>query len=100
MNSIGARIEGLLKKENLTQKELAQMTGITESALSRYINGERIPKMEVIANLATAFNTTSDYLISGKEDEISFNHLSKLIARGSKTLTQDEKMKLMRLLTK
>lgn len=100
MATIGDRIVTLLKNENLTQKELAQMAGITESALSRYINNERMPKMEVIANLATALNTTSDYLISGKEEETSFNHLSKLIARGSKTLTQDEKMKLMRLLTK
>ena len=65
MATIGDRIVTLLKNENLTQKELAQMAGITESALSRYINGERMPKMEIIANLATALNTTSDYLIFG-----------------------------------
>ena len=100
MEKIGERIASLLKNEGLSQKELAQLVGITEPALSRYIKGERQPKMEVIANLATALNTTSDYLISGNEEEISFNQLSRLIARGSKTLTPDEKMKLMRLLTK
>ena len=100
MEKIGERIAYLLKNEGLSQKELAQVVGITEPALSRYIKGERQPKMEVIANLATALNTTSDYLISGNEEEISFNQLSRLIARGCKTLTPDEKMKLMRLLTK
>ena len=100
MEKIGERIAVLLKNEGLSQKELAQLVGITESALSRYIKGERQPKLEVIANLATALNTTSDYLISGNEEETSFNNLSRLIARGIKTLTQEEKMKLMRLLTK
>ncbi|MBQ8374866.1 MAG: helix-turn-helix transcriptional regulator [Clostridia bacterium] len=100
MEKIGERIAVLLKNEGLSQKELAQLVGITESALSRYIKGERQPKLEVIANLATALNTTSDYLISGNEEETSFNNLSRLIARGTKTLTQEEKMKLMRLLTK
>lgn len=100
MEKIGERIATLLKNEGLAQKELAQLAGITEPALSRYIKGERQPKMEVIANLATALNTTSDYLISGAEEEVSFNQLSRLIARGNKTLTADEKMKLMRLLTK
>ena len=100
MEKIGERIAVLLKNEGVSQKELAQLVGITESALSRYIKGERQPKLEVIANLATALNTTSDYLISGNEEETSFNNLSRLIARGTKTLTQEDKMKLMRLLTK
>ena len=72
MERMGDRILRLMKENEYTQKELACMVGVTESAMSRYLNNEREPKAEVIANLATALNTTSDYLISGKESDEDF----------------------------
>lgn len=98
MGSLGERILELLKKEGLSQKELAGMAGVTEAALSRYINNERQPKAEVLANIATALSTTSEYLLRGKIDETDFADLYRLVARGSKNMSADEKLKLMRLL--
>ena len=98
MQTIGARIEELMKKESLSQKELAMMAGVTESALSRYINNERQPKAEILANIATALNTTSDYLVKGKVDEIDFAEVYRLVARGTRSMTKEEKLKLVRLL--
>ena len=98
MITIGGRISELMKKERLNQKELSMMAGVTESALSRYLNNERQPKVEILANIATALNTTSDYLINGKEDEVGFAEMYRLVARGKKNLTIEEKMKLMGLL--
>lgn len=98
MGSIGERIANLMKKENLSQKELATMAGVTESALSRYINNERQPKVEILANIATALNTTSDYLISGRQSETDFANIYQFVARGAKDLSEEEKKKLMRLL--
>lgn len=98
MEKIGDRIEKLMKEENLSQKELALMAGVTESALSRYLNNERQPKVEILANIATALNTTSDYLINGKTDEIDFAEIYRFVARGAKNMNGEEKMKLMRLL--
>lgn len=95
---IGNRIESLMVQEKLNQKELANMAGVTESTLSRYINNERQPKAEILANIATALNTTSDYLINGKTDETDFAALYHLVARGAKDMSKDEKMELMRLL--
>ena len=94
---IGDRIENLMVQEKLNQKELANI-GVTESALSRYINNERQPKAEILANIATALNTTSDYLINGKTDATDFADLYHLVARGAKDMSKDEKMELMRLL--
>ena len=31
--------------------------------MSRYIKGERQPDFEIVANMATALNTTTDYLL-------------------------------------
>ena len=98
MKSIGERIVGLMEKEYLTQKELATMAGVTESTLSRYINNERNPKAEILANIATALNTTSEFLLSGKESETDFNTTYGIVARGVKTMSEEEKKKLMRLL--
>ena len=95
---IGDRIAELLKKHGYTQKELAGMVGVTEASMSRYLSNEREPKAEVIANLATALHTTSDYLISGTMDESSFEGIFRLVARGVGIMDKEEKLKLMRLL--
>lgn len=99
MSTIGERIQALMEESDYTQKELASMAGVTESAMSRYINDDRVPKSSIIANLATALNTTSDYLISGKEPENDFAEIYRLVARSTSSMTTDEKFKLMRLLT-
>ena len=95
---IGNRIEKLLKASGYTQKELALMVGVTEAAMSRYLKNEREPKIEVVANLATALNTTSDYLISGTSSNEDFAEVYRLVARSTAKMTDEEKMKLMKVL--
>ncbi len=95
---IGNRIEKLLKASGYTQRELALMVGVTEAAMSRYIRNEREPKIEVVANLATALNTTSDYLISGTSSDEDFAEIYRLVARSTTNMTDEEKMKLMKVL--
>lgn len=98
MKGFGERIAKLLETEGYTQRELATMIGVTEAALSRYLKNEREPKMEIIANIATALNTTTDYLLTGKDDTESFEETYRLVARGTSTMTEDEKLKLMKVL--
>lgn len=98
METIGTRIEELMKKENLSQKDLSAMAGVTESALSRYLNDERLPKADILANIATALNTTTDYLINGKSEEVDFAEIYRFVARGTKFMSKEEKLQLMRLL--
>lgn len=98
MKGFGVRLAKLLEIEGYTQRELANMIGVTEAALSRYLKDEREPKMEIIANIATALNTTTDYLLTGKDDTESFEETYRLVARGTSMMTDDEKMKLMKVL--
>lgn len=95
---MGDRILRLMKENGFSQKELASMAGVTESAMSRYLNNEREPKAEVIANLATALNTTSDFLISGRQSQENFAEIYRLVARSTTTMTDEEKLKLVRML--
>ena len=97
------RIKELIIRENIKQRELAEDVGITESALSRYMNGTRVPQGETLCNLAIALHTTTDYLL-GKDDEekynkeISFNEMEGLLARNSKNYSSEENLELMKII--
>lgn len=95
---IGERILKLMQTENLSQKDLANVAGVTEATLSRYINNERQPKAKTLANIATALKTTSEYLLTGESRQNNFAELYQLVARGKTSMSQKEKMELMRLL--
>ena len=98
MEMIGDRISLLLKETGYTQKEFALMCGVTEAAMCRYLKNEREPKIEVVANMATALNTTVEYLISGKKEDTSFEDVYRLVSRSTITMSDDEKLKLIKLL--
>ena len=96
-NNMGARIAELLKESGKTQKELAIMVGVTETAMSRYISGDREPKPETLANIATALKTTSDDLlgIEKKEDEFDAAKITRILSRNAKNLSNQEKKDLI-----
>lgn len=70
MKTIGEKIQILREERNLKQKELAELAGITEATLSRYENGKREPKGEIISKLANVLNVSTDYLL-GRNDIIT-----------------------------
>lgn len=92
---MGARISEMLEKRNMSQRKLAERIRISEQQLSRYISGDREPKPETIANIATVLQTTSDYLLGLDEGEFNFNQVRRLIARNASDMSDDEKRKLM-----
>lgn len=92
---LGNRISEMLEKRNLNQRQLASRINITEAQLSRYISGDREPKPSTLANIATALQTTSDYLLGIDDGEFNLNQIRRLIARNASDLTDDEKRELM-----
>ena len=98
MIRIGERIAQLLKESGYTQKEFALMCGVTEAAMCRYLKNEREPKIEVVANMATALNTTVEYLITGNKEKSGFEDLYSLVARSTITMSAEEKVRLIKLL--
>lgn len=43
------------------------MAGVTESAMSYYVKGERTPRSDVLTRIARALETTTDYLLGTSE---------------------------------
>ena len=89
------RIAEMLSKRGITQKELASTIGVTEAVISRYVSGERDPKPETIANIATALRTTSDYLLGIENEEFDHTRIRRIIARNASQMTQQEKKDLI-----
>ena len=67
MSIFSERLTILMKSKGFTQKEFATKANITESAMSYYVKGLRTPSGEVLARIAKALDTTTDYLL-GLED--------------------------------
>lgn len=99
MEKLGDRLFALAKEKHISQRDLAMMVGVTESALSRYISNEREPKIEILANLATALDTTVDYLTTGKKSETDFDEIYRLVTRSSYKLTEKQKMQIITAIT-
>ena len=95
---IGKKIEKLLESKNMTQRELANKIGTDETIISRIIKGDRTPKSDVLANIATALHTTSDYLLGRESEEFDSAKVITLIARNSSKMSDSEKKELINAL--
>lgn len=97
------QIAKLLSEQNMTQKELAQLTGMTESTISHYMKGDRVPRGVNLVKIAKALGTTTDYLLETEEnvnEGDSFETVKTLIARNASNFTEAEKIELVGILFK
>ena len=76
--TLGGRIERLIRENNLSQKDFAKDVGTTESAICRYLKDERMPRIDILSNMATALGVSLDYLVTGKETKVALNLIKKL----------------------
>lgn len=60
----GIRLKNKLKEEQITQKMLSEMTGISENTISAYIRGARSAEWSVIRKIANAIHCSTDELIN------------------------------------
>lgn len=75
LSILGNRIRNLREDNDLTQKDLSVMIGLTPKMISFYENNQRTPPIDVLVKLAKIFNVTVDYLI-GSPTSTSISELS------------------------
>ena len=68
MSTFSDRLAAILRKKGMTQKQLAQITNITESAMSYYVKGARTPSGDILTKIAVALGTSTDYLLGITDD--------------------------------
>ena len=59
----GSKLRQLREESGLTQQQLGDLIGVTNSVISYYELNERIPSPEVLKKFASIFHVTSDYLL-------------------------------------
>ena len=62
------RIRDLREDRDLTQKQIAQMLGMSQTGYSKYETGENDIPTAILIKLAEFYQTTTDYLL-GRTDE-------------------------------
>jgi phage repressor protein C with HTH and peptisase S24 domain len=68
MDTIGERIKSVLVRHSVTQKKFAEDLGITEVAVSNYMNKDRVPNTEVLIKIKQLFNDVDlNWLLIGVE---------------------------------
>ena len=63
LNIFGDNLLYLMHNANLSLQDLADMTDLSKSTISKYINKQMMPGARAIVNLAYALNCTTDDLI-------------------------------------
>lgn len=67
MNNFGEIIKDIRKKNNLTQKELADKLYVTYQAVSKWENNKSIPDISILQNISKMFNIDLNYLTNTKK---------------------------------
>jgi len=66
---LGEKITKLKKIKNLSQVALAEVTGISRDAISKYERGDSIPSVDYAKRIADALGVSLDYLVNDNDKE-------------------------------
>ena len=95
----GRRLASLLERSRLSQRDLANMTGLTEAAVSRYISGAREPRAVTVAKSAKVLDVTPQELL-GTVTNVEVDGAVRLIARNASALSEEQRAELIAALAK
>jgi len=63
LDTFGDNLSEMLRESKISQKELAEITGLSEAAISNYIRKRKVPSLKAIINIADALDCNIDDLI-------------------------------------
>ena len=66
---LGQRIKSLREAKRLTQRELGDMVGVSDSAVGQWEHERREPSVRILVKLAQIFGVSVDYLLGRKGNE-------------------------------
>ena len=83
IKDFGRRLEQLIKQHGMTRQGIADRLGVTNQAVTSYINGRAWPRGSVMMRLTSLFNVTLDYLMTGDNTVIKAD-----LGLGSETIAK------------
>lgn len=97
---LGTRIRYARKKNGLNQEKLAELVGMTTSAIGSYEIGKSYPSVEVLTRIGSTLNVSFDWLIRGKSESdyqlesVSETPLQQKLQQMEETFRQKEQQYL------
>ena len=64
LNIFGDNLVSILEEEQISQKELSRLTGLSESTISRYINKSQMPNVRAIINISYALDWSFEDMLN------------------------------------
>ena len=95
----GNKLAALLKERGMSQKELAEAACLTPASVSRYVNGEREPRVLTVVALADVLGVKPSDII-GTSDEQEMDTAVSFIVRNIDKLTEAQRAELIAALSK
>ena len=95
---IGPRIKELCDKQQITKYRLSQMTGVTQTVLSRIIKGENVPTIQTIEKICVALNISLAQFFAKDENPPDLTAEQREIIETWNGLTPEERERLMKII--
>ena len=75
-SGFGKILTKLLLQKNITQKELAEKTGLTDVTICRYCAGTRVPNINKVNLIVKVLKVSPEVLMGYKDDDTFINGIS------------------------
>ncbi len=100
--TFNSQLQKAIAISGLTQKLLAERSGITEAAVSHYLKGDRTPRAAVVSKMATVLGCSVEFLLGADKEDgtLDFTRIYNIVARNADQLSDNDKTKLIALLVK
>ena len=89
---LGDILAELREDRGLTQLELSKQLHISNSSISAYENGSRLPSIDILLSLARFFDVTTDYLLGLTTNPVSPSTLTQEFVDGETVESIIEKL--------
>lgn len=91
----------IMSEKKINQKQLANLSGVSESSLCRYLKGDICPRMDIVINVANALGVSQNYLVGGdlnRNQKDVYVETRSIILRNRGQLSSEEKNEIIKLL--
>ena len=98
IDSIGPRIKELCDKQQITKYRLSQMTGVTQTVLSRIIKGQNTPTIQTLEKICAALNISLAQFFAKDENPPDLTVEQKEIIETWNGLNLEERERMMKII--
>lgn len=94
MSDTSQKITAVMKEKHISVRRLSEMTGITKSSVSNYMNGLRAIPLDKLQLIAVALGVSAKWLIGWSEDREENQNEKKPTAKSELEIESEEFVQL------